>query len=190
MSPTKTATAWCGMMEISQRAEALTAQVTAKNRLRLPPTTARRILGPQCQLEYRPLPTDTSIRLLKIRPLNNKSGIGEDTIECSMEVVDLDKVPLYDTLSYTWGDPKTVYYGPQEPRGKDWVNWSHTIRCDGRPVSVSTNLYHGDARPPLQEGAKSPPTTIHSIDLLIPSGSMPSASTRETRMKSLVRWKS
>jgi hypothetical protein len=129
------------MNEIIQRAQAFMAQVTAKDRLRLPNTIARRIQGPQCQLDYQPLTNSTSIRLLKIHPLASKSGISEDTIQCCMEVVDLAKRPIYDALSYTWGDPKTLYYGPQEPRGKDWVNWSHTILCNGKPVSVSTNLY-------------------------------------------------
>ncbi len=46
---------------------------------------------------YSPLPTPTSLRLLKF------CGIDEDgLLRCSLTVVDLEEQPLFNCLSYTW----------------------------------------------------------------------------------------
>lgn len=51
--------------------------------------------------EYSPLPTPTSIRLLKIEPSSNEY----DMIRCHLVTVDLADRPVFDALSYTWGQP-------------------------------------------------------------------------------------
>uniref|UniRef100_A0A8H7NC92 Heterokaryon incompatibility domain-containing protein n=1 Tax=Bionectria ochroleuca TaxID=29856 RepID=A0A8H7NC92_BIOOC len=45
-------------------------------------------------------------------------------------------------MSYTWGDPLTVFdTESQVSCRKDWAAPAFEILCDGKPVSVSTNLY-------------------------------------------------
>jgi hypothetical protein len=63
----------------------------------------RRLMKPKQELVYGvyaklSLPDPRSIRLLTILP--GKPG---DVIECSLEVVNLDKKPRYNALSYVWG---------------------------------------------------------------------------------------
>lgn len=57
---------------------------------------------------YTALTSATSIRLLELHP----SGVGE--ILCSLTTVDLDQLPIFDALSYTWGNPITVLEKPDE----------------------------------------------------------------------------
>lgn len=68
-------------------------------------------------LEYHVLPTATSIRLLRIHPSAKnitENDLYRPTIECSVVVVDLDAQPSHDTLSYTRGDPCTLYLSESE----------------------------------------------------------------------------
>ena len=71
---------------------------------------------------YSPLPTQRSIRLLTILP-----GELGDTIQSTLEVVELDKASRYEALSYVWGqsDP------PAE------------IVCNGERMQVTPNLGAG-----------------------------------------------
>jgi len=61
-------------------------------------------------LQYDPLPTPTSVRLLEILPI-----AGPD-IHCTLVTVDLNDDPAFDALSYTWGNPVTIH---EEPRTFD-----------------------------------------------------------------------
>lgn len=55
---------------------------------------------------YTDLPTPTSIRILKVLPKGqNRKG----RMSVTLEVVDLKDNPRYTALSYTWGNPCTVY---------------------------------------------------------------------------------
>ncbi|KAE9362995.1 hypothetical protein N431DRAFT_299754, partial [Stipitochalara longipes BDJ] len=58
---------------------------------------------------YSPLSQATLIRLLEVHP----SPPGE--IYCSLTIADLDDNPIFDALSYTWGNPITLHDKP-EPR--------------------------------------------------------------------------
>jgi hypothetical protein len=49
---------------------------------------------------YLPLPTPTSIRLLFVAPKEHEDA--RETIRCSLKFVDLNNVPVYSALSYTW----------------------------------------------------------------------------------------
>lgn len=60
-----------------------------------------------------------SIRLLRILP-----GGLQDDIRCELEYVLLDNHPLYQALSYCWGDEKP----------------SVNIECDGLPFTITPNL--------------------------------------------------
>jgi hypothetical protein len=58
--------------------------------------------------KYNPLPTATSIRLLRILP--SPAGY----IRCELNTVDLENDIKFDELSYTWGNPITLYERPDE----------------------------------------------------------------------------
>lgn len=111
------------------------------------------------KLKYEPLPTTSSIRLLKFEPVRQtRSKTGElfpdelslmvDPIRCSLIVRDLEDDPIYDALSYTWGDPCTVYLGRYRDSNRDqsaskkaWDAKPVDIFVDGQPVSVGISLY-------------------------------------------------
>src|SRR6266480_1692615 len=71
---------------------------------------------------YSPLPTQRSIRLLTILP-----GDFGDTIQSTLEVVELDEALSYEALSYVWGKPDP----PAE------------IICNGERMPVTPNLSVG-----------------------------------------------
>jgi hypothetical protein len=64
------------------------------------PATDREAVLPY---SYTPLPTPTSIRLLQVLP----APVGQ--IKCAIKVVDLEDDMDFNALSYTWGNPVTVY---------------------------------------------------------------------------------
>lgn len=112
-------------------------------------------------LSYHPLPSATSIRLLKLEPvrtwLQNTYGrvtddmdLITDPIRCHLTVQELEDCPVFDALSYTWGDPCTVYSSqdwrpsrdrPASLRQAAWAAKTLDIFVDGKPVSVGPNLY-------------------------------------------------
>jgi len=55
-----------------------------------------------CQESYRhsPLPNETSIRLLRLLP-----GERNSDIRCRLEFADINNLPKFGGISYTWGDP-------------------------------------------------------------------------------------
>ncbi|KAF4632852.1 hypothetical protein G7Y89_g5278 [Cudoniella acicularis] len=94
---------------------------------------------------YTPLPTPTCIRLLRIEPVSiqDKFDIYR-TFHCTLVVKDLDdsESPVYDALSYTWGNPVTVYANQSDVSSDEaWASPAWDITCDGKPFSVTTNLY-------------------------------------------------
>lgn len=60
----------------------------------------------------------------EIRVLTLHAGDVTDSIVCSLHVVVLDDLPVYEALSYTWGDP----------------NVTEKICVDGIEVDVTVNL--------------------------------------------------
>jgi hypothetical protein len=94
--------------------------------------------------DHQPLPSPTSIRLLKLCELDKTESYSDlqKQIRCSIEIVDLKDKPEYDALSYTWGDPLTVYASAdQVSPPKAWAARCMEIVCDGKPLSITTNLY-------------------------------------------------
>ena len=92
---------------------------------------------------YTPLPTPTSIRLLRIKEeeINDEFDLYRP-IHCSLETVDLNDPPRYDALSYTWGSPVAVYSKPSDVSSDAaWAAPAFDITCDGQPFSVTTNLF-------------------------------------------------
>jgi hypothetical protein len=69
---------------------------------------------------YYPLPSSTSIRLLRLKP-----GNPADRIECELSTVELDEAPPYEAISYVWGDPRT----------------RRRILCNGKKFTCRANLF-------------------------------------------------
>jgi hypothetical protein len=96
-------------------------------------------------LEYAPLPTPTSIRLLKIERLEH---LEDDLdlcrpISCSLVTKDLNDICKFDALSYTWGNPLGRVPGPEEgtPECDGWSAPAFEINCGDKQIKVTTNLY-------------------------------------------------
>ncbi|CAI4213044.1 unnamed protein product [Parascedosporium putredinis] len=100
---------------------------------------------PWIRYPYQLLPTPTSIRILRL-DISDQLGSAADLVTSpvrgSIIVRDLRDDPKYIALSYTWGDPLTLYdeRDPVSPPN-DWTAPAFEIFCDGHPVSVTTNLY-------------------------------------------------
>ena len=61
------------------------------------------------------------MRVLRLLP-----GTFDDPISCELITTDLDSPPVYEPISYAWGDD------PNRRR----------IRCHGRPLEINVNLFH------------------------------------------------
>ena len=93
-------------------------------------------------LQYQPLPTRTSIRLLKIHPLEQLNDEFDlyRPLRFSLITKDLNDFPEFDALSYTWGNPQ----GSQQknsPSPEAWSAPAFEVYNDDQPVSVTTNLF-------------------------------------------------
>ncbi|RSL72467.1 hypothetical protein CEP53_001117 [Fusarium sp. AF-6] len=94
-------------------------------------------------IAYDPLPTPTSIRVLQVHleEFENEFDF-YSTPRCSLVVRDLADDPVYDALSYTWGCPVTIYSDESEvSSAAAWAAPSFDIICDGKPFSITANLY-------------------------------------------------
>lgn len=98
------------------------------------------------RIMYTSLPSETSIRLIRLYPLQSRPRTHSDLhqpIRCSLHTVDLLDKPPYTALSYSWGNPQTFFpfrdlYRPPE----DWSTPSFDIHFENdERVSVSANLY-------------------------------------------------
>ncbi|CZR54836.1 uncharacterized protein PAC_04720 [Phialocephala subalpina] len=102
--------------------------------------------------QYTCLPSSTSIRLIRLLPTSSKDikEAGRQVkaresyinIQCSLEIVDLTDAPAYDALSYTWGNPTTVFLQD----GKDKLLDIGDERCipisyQARTILVTLSLY-------------------------------------------------
>ncbi|KAE9373732.1 hypothetical protein N431DRAFT_438910 [Stipitochalara longipes BDJ] len=89
----------------------------------------------QFKFVYKPLPTNSSIRLLHLQ-----SGVDDGAvIRLSTRTVDLDDKPQYDALSYTWGRPISVFQTEEERDNLE--DQQLPVICDGRIVGVGQNLH-------------------------------------------------
>jgi hypothetical protein len=67
--------------------------------------------------------TSRTIRLLSLSPTLHADG----TLQCEMSTVSLDDSPLYEALSYMWGEPDELRF---------------QIRINGKLVNIRQNLWH------------------------------------------------
>ena len=67
---------------------------------------------------------------------------GTRLLACSLEIVDLKDKPIYDALSYTWGNP--TFHGQSKGTLSDAEYGLHNrmpIFCNDRLLFVTKNLY-------------------------------------------------
>jgi Heterokaryon incompatibility protein (HET) len=85
---------------------------------------------------YLPLPTESSIRLLRLEPVQTDDKIF--SVQVSLHVVDLDDKPEYNALSYVWGDHRNSLYQQFKPnRSKRQID----IECNGRKIAIYYSLF-------------------------------------------------
>ncbi|KAK0672168.1 heterokaryon incompatibility protein-domain-containing protein [Cercophora samala] len=88
--------------------------------------------------QYKPLPTATSIRVLKLE------GVHRGTFCVSLECIDLADDPDFCALSYTWGNPHangvdfTEYFNSVSREYSS--DFKAKILCHGKHISIQTNL--------------------------------------------------
>lgn len=95
------------------------------------------------EYSYSPLPTATSIRLIRIDK-RDESGL----FHCSLKTVDLEDAPWYYAFSYTWGNPHaegrethafTKNYHDLQPEYA--LDAKKPILCNGKLLHINRNLY-------------------------------------------------
>lgn len=64
--------------------------------------------------------------------MSSDDNEADDSIQFTLEVVDLDERPCYQALSYTWGHPFDSTEKPLPEQG---------IVCNGIPIAIGNNLY-------------------------------------------------
>ncbi|KAI9692796.1 MAG: hypothetical protein M1820_009344 [Bogoriella megaspora] len=88
---------------------------------------------------YRTLPTPTSIRILDVLPSDlNRDGC----IQASFKVADLNDLPTYCALSYTWDNPRTVMPLDEDIEiDKQAMKRKYDIFCDGTRITIPANCH-------------------------------------------------
>lgn len=86
--------------------------------------------------QYATLPGSKWLRLLRILSFD-----GEEAV-CSLEAFDMDRLPEYDCLSYTWGDPMSRgLYPPGALQDELSTSCDKQVRhADGSIIRVTENL--------------------------------------------------
>lgn len=93
--------------------------------------------------EYEPLPTPSSIRLVRL--IKRRKGIkagpslyGKPLIEAELNTVDLNSSPAYKAMSYTWGSP--FCESTQDENTYD-LDHKWPLAVNGRLMYIGRNLY-------------------------------------------------
>lgn len=68
-------------------------------------------MSQQSSITYAPLSSETK----QIRTLTLRAGEAHDPVRCSLHLASLEEQPIYEALSYTWGD--ATYTVPIEVDG-------------------------------------------------------------------------
>lgn len=85
--------------------------------------------------EHLPLPSTTSIRLIKLYDM-------EGPLSINIETVDLAKKPRYCALSYTWGNPRTLYQATEQIPDGSGQERSVRVTCNGNNhLFITQNLF-------------------------------------------------
>lgn len=71
------------------------------------------------QYTYRPIESTCQVRLMALLP-----GRKGETLQCSLDTVDIENLESYETISYTWGDSSSAAF----------------VLCEGEEIRISANL--------------------------------------------------
>ncbi|KAF4637025.1 hypothetical protein G7Y89_g1065 [Cudoniella acicularis] len=117
-------------------------------------STLREALQELSEFTYSPLPSAGSIRLLEINlekpDLEEEDklysdGHTKDVIVCTLHTVDLNDLEnptSYDALSYTWGNPFSVFRSKEDAAKADILYATKVpIICSGKVLQMGRNLY-------------------------------------------------
>ena len=87
-----------------------------------------------------PLTTQASIRLLEVTANCLAYDKPSYKLSYSLTVFEIQNIPPYSALSYTWGNPL-----PSEGSDDDvpWLKESYSIDCNGYSVGITPNLFEG-----------------------------------------------
>lgn len=87
---------------------------------------------------YTALPGSKWLRLLRILSVNDEEAV------CSLEAFDMTRLPKYDCLSYTWGDPmsRDLYPPDALQDGMSAICDKQIRHADGTVIMVTENLVH------------------------------------------------
>lgn len=88
------------------------------------------------QYKYSPLPKDQ--RAIRVLRIDSKP---DETIRCSFEILNLDTKPIYDCLSYTWGNPLYQELWAEQDRREINDHPIEYIQLEGKGFLVAENLY-------------------------------------------------
>lgn len=89
--------------------------------------------------EYSSLASKNGERLIRVLRILSKDD--ERRLKCSLEIIDLNKSPVYDCLSYTWSDPLYHQLSADPSNAKrqsgDLIK---QVECDGKIIPITENL--------------------------------------------------
>lgn len=92
------------------------------------PVSSSQSSSTQSPTTYEALPNPTSIRVLEILEAD------DGNICCNLRTIDLEDEPAYAALSYTWGNPVTVYEEPMP----DLNQWKWPDEAEKFPFTYAT----------------------------------------------------
>jgi Heterokaryon incompatibility protein (HET) len=83
--------------------------------------------------EYSPLPSPTDIRLVELQPCS------DGAISITLMITKLENAPMFDALSYTWGNPYSPYLG-ESTTTISWETADVAILCNRKKLFIASNL--------------------------------------------------
>jgi Heterokaryon incompatibility protein (HET) len=89
--------------------------------------------------EYSSLVSKNGERFIRVLRILSKDD--EQRLRCSLEIIDLNKSPVYDCLSYTWSDPLYHELSADPSKAKRQTgDLIKQIECDGKIIPITENL--------------------------------------------------
>jgi len=94
------------------------------------------------------LPSTSCIRVIsdlrlveRSRDLEKHNDASPPCLRFTLGIVDLDTSPEYDCLSYTWGDPLSVWSSQDHAKiSREWFTHYDPVICNGKTLWVKRNL--------------------------------------------------
>lgn len=89
--------------------------------------------------KYSSLVSKTGERFIRVLRILSRGD--EQRLRCSLELIDLNKSPVYDCMSYTWSDPLYHQLSADPSKAKRQSGeLIKQIECDGKIIPITENL--------------------------------------------------